>query len=90
MMERYKILYEGGEGELTEKKSRFIATTRPVESEEDAVAFIDEMKKKYWDARHNCSAYVIGERARCSAAVTMGSRPRRQDAQCWMCFWVQK
>ena len=69
MMERYKILYEGGEGELTEKKSRFIATTRPVESEEDAVAFIDEMKKKYWDARHNCSAYVIGERGqvqRCS------------------------
>ena len=45
MMERYKILYEGGEGELTEKKSRFIATTRPVESEEDAVAFIDEMKR---------------------------------------------
>ena len=57
-MERYKILFDGGEGELTEKKSRFIATTRPVESEEEAVAFIDEMKKKYWDARHNCSAYV--------------------------------
>ena len=45
MMERYKILYEGGEGELTEKKSRFIATTRPVESEEEAVAFIDVMNK---------------------------------------------
>ena len=60
MMERYKILFDGGEGELIEKKSRFIATTRPVESEEEAVAFIDEMKKKYWDARHNCSAYVIG------------------------------
>ena len=43
MMERYKILFDGGEGELTEKKSRFIATTRPVESEEEAVAFIDEM-----------------------------------------------
>ena len=55
-MERYKILFEGGEGELTEKKSRFIATTRPVKSEEEAVAFIDEMKKKYWDSRHNCSA----------------------------------
>ena len=69
MMERYKILFDGGEGELTEKKSRFIATTRPVESEEEAVAFIDEMKKKYWDARHNCFAYVIGERGqlqRCS------------------------
>lgn len=69
MTERYKILYEGGEGELVEKKSRFIATTRPVESEEEALAFIEEMKKKYWDARHNCSAYVIGERGqvqRCS------------------------
>lgn len=69
MKEAYKILYRGGEGELTEKKSRFIATTRPVESEEEAAAFIEEMKKKYWDARHNCSAYVIGERAqltRCS------------------------
>lgn len=69
MTERYKILYRGGQGELVEKKSRFIATTRPVESEEEAAAFIEEMKKKYWDARHNCSAYVIGERgqtARCS------------------------
>lgn len=69
MEERYKILYRGGEGELVEKKSRFIATTRPVESEEEAAAFIEEMKKKYWDARHNCSAYVIGERgqtSRCS------------------------
>lgn len=69
MTEHYKILYEGGEGELVEKKSRFIATTRPVESEEEAIRFIEEMKKKYWDARHNCSAYVIGERGqiqRCS------------------------
>lgn len=69
MREAYKILYRGGEGELVEKKSRFIATARPVESEEEAAAFIEEMKKKYWDARHNCSAYVIGERGqltRCS------------------------
>ena len=42
MMERYKILFEGGEGELTEKKSRFIATTRPVKSEEEAVACSDD------------------------------------------------
>lgn len=69
MTESYKILYRGGEGELVEKKSRFIATTRPVETEEEAVAFIEEMKKKYWDARHNCSAYVLGDRGqiqRCS------------------------
>ena len=47
--------------ELTEKKSRFIATVRHVSDESEAAAFIAEMKKKYWDARHNCSAYVILE-----------------------------
>lgn len=62
MDEAYKILYRGGEGELVEKKSRFIAGTRPVGSEAEATAFIEEMKKKYWDARHHCYAYVIGER----------------------------
>ena len=65
----YRILLEGGEGEIVEKKSRFIATIRKCETEEEAVAFIDEMKKKYWDARHNCSAFVIGSRGnltRCS------------------------
>lgn len=65
----YRVVYEGGEGEIVEKKSRFIATVRPIETEEEAVAFISEMKKKYWDARHNCSAFVIGSRqevTRCS------------------------
>lgn len=46
MADRYKILYEGGEGETEVKKSRFIATTRPVKSEEEAVSFIAEMKKE--------------------------------------------
>lgn len=69
MADSYKILYEGGEAEIEVKKSRFIATTKPVKSEEEAVAFIAEMKKKYWDARHNCSAFTIGknhELTRCS------------------------
>lgn len=62
-------VYKGGQGEITEKKSRFIATVRPVESEDEAVSFINETKKKYWDARHNCSAFVVGKRqelTRCS------------------------
>ncbi len=65
----YRVVYEGKEAEIVEKKSRFIATVRPVENEEEAVAFINEMKKKYWDARHNCSAFVLGEHqelTRCS------------------------
>ena len=44
MLEHYKTIYEGGEGELVEKKSRFIATVRPVETEEEALAFIEEKK----------------------------------------------
>ena len=69
MVERYKIVYQGGTGELVEKKSRFIADIKPVASEEEALAFVEEMRRKYWDARHHCFAYIIGDRgqtARCS------------------------
>lgn len=69
MLSQYKTVYHGGEAEIIEKKSRFIATVKPVKSEEEAIAFIESMKKKYWNATHNCSAYVIGERfqiQRCS------------------------
>ncbi|MBQ9867066.1 MAG: YigZ family protein [Lachnospiraceae bacterium] len=68
-MSEMRILLTGGVGEYEEKKSRFIATLRPVSTPEEAAAFFDEMKKKYWDARHNCSACVIGrnnEYSRCS------------------------
>ncbi len=67
-MEWY-TLYKGGSGEYEEKKSRFIATIEPVSSEEEAAAFIAAMKKKYWDARHNCSAFILGDdgsKTRCS------------------------
>lgn len=60
-MKQMKIVYKGGEGEIVEKKSRFIATVVPVESEAEALEFIAAMKKKYWNATHNCSAFVIGE-----------------------------
>ena len=52
----YKIVYTGGEAEIVEKKSRFIATVSPVKTEEEALAFIEATKKKYWNARHNCFA----------------------------------
>lgn len=68
-MEEYKVLLSGGQGEIVEKKSRFLATVRKCGTEEEAAAFVEEMKKKYWDASHNCSAFVIGARneiTRCS------------------------
>ena len=57
----FKIVYKGGIGEIEEKKSRFIAHISPVSTEEEAVNFINTKKKEYWDARHNCSAFVIGD-----------------------------
>lgn len=69
MTESSRIVYRGGTGEITEKKSRFIADIRPVSTEEEALAFIEEIRKKYWDARHHCYAYILGERgqqSRCS------------------------
>ncbi len=68
-MEGHIILYQAGQGEIVEKKSRFIANIFPARSEEEALERISEMKKKYYDARHNCFAYVIGDRnetERCS------------------------
>ncbi|MBE5959357.1 MAG: YigZ family protein [Lachnospiraceae bacterium] len=57
----YKILYEGRSAEIVEKKSRFIAYLLPVENGEEAVAFIEKIKKENWDARHNCYAFVVGQ-----------------------------
>jgi len=65
----YKIISQECQSEIIEKKSRFIATIRPTDTEEEAMAFVDEMKKKYWDAKHNCHACIIGKNAqvtRCS------------------------
>lgn len=69
MKEQVNIVYRGGQGEVVEKKSRFICTVLPVNTEDEAIEFIEKMRKQYWDATHNCFAYVIGERQqiqRCS------------------------
>ena len=60
MLKKYKTILTQAEAEIVEKKSRFIATVRPVKTEEEAKAFIEEMKKKYYDARHNCWCYLLG------------------------------
>ncbi len=61
-MSEYITVAGPSSGEIEEKKSRFIAHLIPCESEEAASAFIERMRKEYWDARHNCYAYIIGER----------------------------
>ncbi|MED1468620.1 YigZ family protein [Bacillus salipaludis] len=61
MLSRYYTVKESGEHEIVIQKSRFIAHIKRVETEAAAQDFIQTIKKKHWDATHNCSAYLIGE-----------------------------
>lgn len=54
-----RILLTGGKGFYEEKRSRFLGESFPVENEEDALCVIAGMKKKYYDARHNCYAFIV-------------------------------
>ncbi len=84
MLEKYKTVYEGGEGEIVEKKSRFIATVRPVSTEEEALAFIEEMKKKYW-MQDITVMYILSEKiANIPDAAMTENRPELRDVRCWM------
>lgn len=56
----YRTLKSEAAGEIVEKKSRFIAALRPVKTEEEALAFWEEVRKKHYDARHHCFACVLG------------------------------
>lgn len=62
-MDEYLVPSEYGEEEFIEKKSRFIGRIWPVETEEEALARIQEMKRKHYDATHNCWAYIIRDGA---------------------------
>lgn len=58
-----------GEGYYEEKKSRFLGVCFPIENEEDVAGILEAVRKKYWDARHNCYAFVLGDNneiTRCS------------------------
>jgi uncharacterized YigZ family protein len=62
MIFQYKTVQAYGVSEIVIKKSRFIGHVMPIQSEEEAAAFIERIKKEHHSAAHNCSAYVFGER----------------------------
>ena len=62
-MDEYLVPTDFGEDEFVEKKSRFIGRAWPVETEEEALEKIQQMKKQHYDATHNCWAYVIRDGA---------------------------
>ncbi len=68
-MDKYTTILQYARAEVVEKKSKFISSTKPVQTEEEAIQFINEIKKEFYDATHNVFAYQIGERneiQRCS------------------------
>ena len=75
-----KKIISGGTGEFTDKKSRFIANIYHIEDEDMAVKIIEQLRKKYWDARHNCYAEA---RARYRDFQMMVSRQAQQVSRYW-------
>lgn len=62
MLDKYRTVRRQANAEIVIKKSRFIGHAKPVETEEEALAFIQEIKQLHKQATHNCSAYIVGER----------------------------
>ena len=60
------VIIKDGTGQVEEKKSVFIANIKAVQNEEEAISYVAFMKKKYWDAKHNCMAYIVGDAKRFS------------------------
>jgi len=58
-LEEYLVPTRFGEAEFVEKKSRFIGRIWPVETEEEALEKIQQMRRKHYDATHNCWAYIL-------------------------------
>lgn len=61
MLDQYKTIYKYGTNEIIVKKSKFIGHARQIESEDDAIKFINQITNKYHDATHNVYAYILGE-----------------------------
>ena len=59
-----RLIATSGSHEIVIKKSRFICTLVRTTTEDEARAVIDDCKKRFWDANHNCSAYRVGENGR--------------------------
>lgn len=63
MPQGYRTIKKPGNSEVVEKKSRFIGVAAHVSSEDEAAEFVRKIKKEYYDARHSCWAYVIGDKS---------------------------
>mgnify|MGYP003310451281 CR=1 FL=1 len=60
-MNEYRTIKFEADDSFVERRSRFIGYAKPVTTNEEAVAFINEIKAKHWDATHNVYAYILRE-----------------------------
>ena len=85
MIEQYRTVRRPAVKEIVIRKSRFIGHVKPVQSEEEAIEFIEEIKKKHWDlpiiARRTWSETETNGRSN----PTMGSLAAPRASQCWKC-----
>ena len=81
MAESYLVPAGCGEGRYEDRKSKFIGDLYFVESQEQAIELLNEVKAKYRDARHHCYAYIIREG---NYIPMTASRRARRACRCWM------
>ncbi len=79
-MTEHKTILKPGNGEIEEKRSRFIGAAVHCETEDEALAFVESVRKKHYDARHNCYAYIIGEKGESERASDDGE-PQKTAGQ---------
>ena len=65
MLKEYKTVKKAAQAEFIERRSRFIATVKPVSTEVEALSFIEQMKSRYHDSTHNVYAYIISDNNIC-------------------------
>lgn len=71
-MSQERLVFQGGTSEVIEKKSRFLGKVYLVESEEEVLLILEKVRKKYWNASHNCFAYILGDRGQVQRASDDG------------------
>ena len=78
----YSTLARECKTEIIVKKSKFITSVSPVNSERDAVAFVERIRKQYWDATHNVYGFVVGDNDEVARSATTESRREPPESRC--------
>ena len=85
-VQKYKILYkEGRSRDFRKENQDLLHNIAPAQTEEEAQAFIEKIKKQYWDARHNCWHTVSEKSNQPCVVVMMGNQVELLGSQCLRC-----